>query len=75
MATPNPAEKPKTRKVPGLRVQSAVAGFRRAGRAWPAAPTDVPVAELTKAQIAALKAEPRLVVTDVEIDVAAEDGK
>ena len=39
-------------------------GFRRAGRAWSKAPVTVPAADFTKEQIAALRADPNLVVTD-----------
>lgn len=53
------------KKQPCLEVRSATEGFRRAGRAWGKAPTVVPVSELTKEQIAALKAEPNLVVAEV----------
>lgn len=64
--------KPKTRKVAGLRVSAKVVGFRRAGRAWGTAPTDVPLNDLNKTQIAQLRDEPQLVVEDIEIEVAAE---
>ncbi len=64
--------KPKSKKVPGLRVSALVAGFRRAGRAWPAEATEVSADEFTKPQIAALKAEPGLRVTDCEIEAPAE---
>lgn len=65
-------QKPKTKKIPGLRISAKVDGFRRAGRAWRVAPTDVPLSEFDKAQIAALYDEPQLVVADVEIEVAGE---
>ena len=62
--------KQKTTKVPGLRVTAKVAGFRRAGRAWSAAPEDVITADFTKQQIADIKADPALTVVEIEIDVA-----
>ena len=52
---------------PALRVTSKQAGFRRAGRAWPASPVTVPLAEFDDQQVAALRAEPMLVVEDVEL--------
>jgi len=39
-------------------------GFRRCGRRWPAEATTVPAGRFTDDQIAALKAEPNLVVQD-----------
>jgi hypothetical protein len=65
-------QKPKTEKVPGLRVSAKVAGFRRAGRAWSATPEDVPASEFTKEQIAQLKADPSLTVAAIEIEVEVE---
>lgn len=56
----------------GLKVASAVEGFRRAGRAWGREPQVVPLSELTADQVEALKAEPNLVVVDVDIEPAAE---
>ena len=66
--------KPKTKKVPGLLISALVAGFRRAGRAWPAEPVEVPASEFSKAQLAALKAEPGLRVSECEIEVSAPEG-
>jgi hypothetical protein len=65
-------EKPKTKKVPGLRVSAKTAGFRRGGRAWGAESEDVVASDFTKAQLEQIKAEPRLVVLDIEIEVPAE---
>lgn len=67
-------QKPKTKKIPGLRISALAAGFRRAGRAWGTEATDVPASEFDKAQIAALKAEPGLRVTECEIEVAIEEA-
>lgn len=55
--------------IPGLRIAAKAAGFRRAGRAWRTEPTDVPAADFDQAQIDALRAEPGLVVSDIEIDI------
>lgn len=46
-------------------ISSQVAGFRRAGRAWSTAPETVPADELSAAQIAALRADPMLVVEPI----------
>ena len=59
---------PKT--LPGIRVVAKADGFRRAGRAWSKAGTDLPAAGIKKADLAALRAEPMLTVTDIEIPVA-----
>lgn len=56
-----------TATVPVLRVQSIRAGFRRAGRAWTVEPVDVPLSDLSEAQVAQLKAEPLLVVAEITI--------
>lgn len=56
-------------KVAALRITARHAGFRRAGMEHPDKPVDHPLDSLTKAQIAALKAEPGLVVQEVEIEV------
>lgn len=60
------------KKVPGLRVIAAQDGFRRGGRAWSKEPTEVALTDLTKEQIAQLKAEPTLAVTECEIPRADE---
>lgn len=66
----NETPKPKTKTVPGVRVVASVEGFRRAGRAWSKAGTDLPAASLKKAELAALRAEPKLTVTDIDVAVA-----
>ena len=48
-----------------LIVTARTNGFRRAGRAWSSEPTEVEVAALSEAQIAALLAEPELAVVVV----------
>jgi hypothetical protein len=49
-------------KIPCLSVSAKTAGFRRAGRAWPAEPVIVPVSDFDDAQLAMLLADPELVV-------------
>lgn len=53
-----------------LNVRALKAGFRRAGRAWPAEEITVPLADFDDAQIAAIEGEPLLVVNRVAV---AED--
>ncbi len=48
-----------------LRITSKLAGFRRAGLAHPAEPTDYPAGTFTPEQIATLKGEPMLVVEEI----------
>lgn len=50
-------------------VTARVHGFRRAGRAWSATPTEVPVAEFSAAELQALAAEPLLDVAFVAAGV------
>lgn len=59
-------------KVTHLIVKSSVDGFRRAGRAWPAAETVVQVDEFTEAEITDLMTEPKLTVIASAGDPAAE---
>ena len=66
------AAKDSAEKEAGLSVRSKTAGFRRAGRAWPAEETIVRAADFTEAQIEALHDEPELFVSEVEIDVESE---
>lgn len=68
-----PAKSGKT--APGLRVAAKTDGFRRCNRAWPKAGVDVPLSELKKADVAILRAEPQLTVTDIEIPAGEEAGK
>lgn len=52
--------------MPSIRVRTAArAAFWRAGRQFGPAPVVVDVAELSDEQLAAVRAEPRLVVEDV----------
>lgn len=64
------ADKPATKstdKPTHLAVRALRDGFRRAGRAWSKEETTVPLAELDEAQVAALEAEPLLVVKRVTV--------
>lgn len=64
------ADKPvpkSTDKATHLAVRALRDGFRRAGRAWSKEETTVPLAEIDEAQVAALEAEPLLVVKRVTI--------
>jgi hypothetical protein len=61
---------------PRLQVAAKRAGFRRAGRAWPAEPTVVPIGGedgLSEDQVAALKGEPNLFVVELPAAAAAAD--
>ena len=55
-----------------LRITAKRDGFRRAGRAWPATPTTVPLDALSEEQVELLRSETMLVVEDVEIEAAPE---
>lgn len=54
----------------GVRVVAKAQGFRRAGRAWPVAPTDVLFEDLGDDALAQLRAEPMLSVTEIVIEAA-----
>lgn len=60
----------KTSTQSGLRIRSKTAGFRRAGRKWPAEPVEVLASEFSDEQIAMLREERELIVEDIEIEVA-----
>lgn len=52
----------------GVRVQARnEKGIRRAGRHWGAAPEDVALSDLTPEQLEALREEPALLVTDIDM--------
>lgn len=57
-----PEEKParKSRKL--IRVRATHDGYRRGGRAWTRQPTDLPADSLTREQLDALEADPRITV-------------
>jgi len=59
----------KTVKVPALSVVSSRDGFRRGGRAWAKGETVVVLSDLGKEQIAQIKGEALLSVTETEIEV------
>jgi hypothetical protein len=65
-------EKKTPKTVPGFRVRTAHNGFRRGGREWHGV-TEVAASELTRDQVAQIKAEPKLVVEDIRIEVAEAD--
>lgn len=50
-----------------IRITSKVAGFRRAGMSHPDVPVDHPADTISAAQLAALMAEPKLVVQELEL--------
>ena len=60
------------KKQPALRVSSRPATFRRAGLVFTREAQDVPLSDLTKEQIKAIREEPLLAVADVEIELALE---
>ncbi|MDD2870090.1 HI1506-related protein [Neomegalonema sp.] len=60
-------------KIRILRISARRDGFRRAGIDHSARPADHPLDGLTRAQIAALRADPMLVVQELEIE-APEAG-
>ena len=62
-----PAPPAKKSPVKALSVASRVEGFRRAGRAWSKSEITVALADLTDEQVAQLKAEPLLTVTEIEL--------
>ncbi|MGQ0529991.1 MAG: HI1506-related protein [Panacagrimonas sp.] len=53
-----------------LRITSKIAGFRRAGMAHAAAPTDHAIEKFTADQIEALKGEAMLTVEEVDLAAA-----
>lgn len=64
--------KPKTAgpATQGLKIVSRPASFYRAGRQFTSEPTTIPLSQLTPDQVEALKGEPNLVVTEVDIEPA-----
>ena len=55
-----------------IAVTARIAGFRRGGRAWPATPTIVAVADFDEAQLEAIFTEPNLVVAPADEAPPAE---
>lgn len=57
-----------------LQIKSKKAGYRRAGRAFhDKEPTLVPLEGLSKAHEKALREDPHLLVSDVDVDTAGTD--
>jgi len=56
----------------GLKVVSAIEGFRRGGRAFGREATVVPLSELTAEQLEAITSEPNLAVVEVDIEAPKE---
>ncbi|EAU53531.1 HI1506-related protein [Mariprofundus ferrooxydans] len=59
------------KKAPALSITSSVEGFRRAGHAFGSKETIIKLSDLSDEQIAALKAEPKLAVTETTVAGAA----
>ncbi len=59
-------------KVPVLQVHSKRPSFRRVGFQFGSDPVNLPVKELTRAQIDAIKSEPLLVAVETEIEVVTD---
>lgn len=60
------------KKVHVLRVTARRESFRRAGYQFGASPVDVPVKDLKREQIEAIKSDPMLVVVETEAEVGGE---
>ena len=61
-----------------IRITSKHDGFRRAGISHPAHPTDYPAEDITPEQLAALQADPMLVVQELDLpdpDPSGDGGK
>lgn len=59
-------------EVAALRVIGPSKGFRRAGRTFTAEPVNIPLDELSKEDLAALEAEPRLITVRIGENAAAD---
>jgi len=55
-------------KIKALRVVSRASSFRRAGYQFSAAPTNIPLEDLTKEQISAISSDPALVAYEAEVE-------
>ncbi|WP_304308072.1 hypothetical protein [Pseudacidovorax intermedius] len=73
-ATPNNTKAAKAVKVKVLRVVARAPSFRRCGFAFGAEARRIPLDDLSKEQVEALKSEPLLVATEEEIEVPAADA-
>jgi len=60
-------EQPKAEMVPGLSIRAFAGSFCRCGRYFTKEPTVIPLSSLTDQEIARLKSEPHLAVTEVNI--------
>ncbi|MEA5090817.1 HI1506-related protein [Solidesulfovibrio sp.] len=58
-----------------VRITSTVDGFRRAGLEHPARAVDHPADSITAEQLAALKAEPKLIVQELDLPDAPDGDK
>ena len=58
-----------------LKIKAKRNGFRRAGFSFSDQETIIPVNDLTKEQVEALKAEPNLLVSEIEIKEQESDPK
>lgn len=76
MATANPKTAAKAKaagpSTKGIQVIARPATFRRAGYAFSAEPTVIPLSDLTDDQLELLRNEPQLVCQDVDIPAPAE---
>ncbi len=68
-----PAKEAKPKTVPGIKVIARAERFRRAGRVFTAEPTLIPLSTLDKKQVEALRAEPMLVVQDVDVPAPGKE--
>mgnify|MGYP000977604019 CR=1 FL=1 len=62
----------KAKTVPGIRVVSRPDSFRRAGFGFTSSPKDIAVADLSEEQLALIRGEPKLVVVDIDMEIAGE---
>jgi len=60
--------------IPALRIRSCPESFFRAGRRWTREPQTIAVTEFTKTELALLRAEPLLVVENVNMPVPEAEG-
>lgn len=64
------ANKAAPKKVKALKVLCSQEGFRRAGFVFGAEPRILPLTTLKKEQVAQIKAEPKLVCVEVDVDAS-----
>ncbi|WP_323780143.1 hypothetical protein [Thalassovita sp.] len=62
------AEAKEAEPVPVLRVIGPAKGFRRAGRSFGAETVDIPLADLSAAEISALEDEPNLITARIDTE-------